>query len=160
MPIWMPVPASGTSGLGAANLLARTLVGAAHLPALGAAVTRLETRQLLAGIMRGGLHDPEHLPGDYLDELRRVGRRPGYPAVSRAIFRNLPSLIAARQHYRDIKAPVTLVYGDADWSRPSDRRANIALVPRARAVTLRETGHFAALEAPQEVARIVLGHAG
>ena len=77
--------------------------------------------------------------------------------MSRATFRNLPSLIAARQHYRGIKAPVTLVYGDADWSRPSDRRANIALVPGARLVTLRQTGHFAALESPGEVARTLLG---
>jgi pimeloyl-ACP methyl ester carboxylesterase len=81
-------------------------------------------------------------------------RRPG---VSRAIFGNLPSLIAARKRYRGVKAPVTLVYGDSDWSRPSDRQANLALVPGARSVTLRHTGHFAALESPGEVARVLLG---
>jgi pimeloyl-ACP methyl ester carboxylesterase len=144
-------------GIMRANLLARALVGASRVPAAGGVVTRLENRQILAGIMRGGLHDPSHLPGDYLDELRRVGRRPGYPGVSRAIFGNLPSLIAARKRYRGVKALVTLVYGDSDWSRPSDRQANLALVPGAQSVTLRHTGHFAALESSEEVARILLG---
>jgi pimeloyl-ACP methyl ester carboxylesterase len=49
-----------------------------------------------------------------------------------------------------------LVYSDEDWSRSSDRQANIASVPGARDVVLRETGHFAALEAPDDVARILL----
>lgn len=144
-------------GIMRANLLARGLVGAARVPAAGGVVTRLETRQILAGIMRGGLYDSSHLPGDYLAELRRVGRRSGYPGVSRAIFRNLPSLIAARKRYRGVRAPVTLVYGDSDWSRPSDRQANLALIPGAQSVTLRHTGHFAALESPAEVARVLLG---
>jgi pimeloyl-ACP methyl ester carboxylesterase len=52
--------------------------------------------------------------------------------------------------------PVTLVFGDEDWSRPSDRQANIKSVPGAGDLVLRETDHFAALEAPDEVARIVL----
>jgi pimeloyl-ACP methyl ester carboxylesterase len=52
--------------------------------------------------------------------------------------------------------PVTLVYGDYDWSRPSDRQANIALLPGATSVALPETGHFAALERPADLARILV----
>jgi pimeloyl-ACP methyl ester carboxylesterase len=58
-----------------------------------------------------------------------------------------------------LNRPVTLVYGDEDWSRPSDRQANIESVPGARDLVLPETGHFAALEAPDEVARILLDDA-
>jgi hypothetical protein len=29
------------------------------------------------------------MPDHYLDELRRVGRRPGYPTVARAIYLDL-----------------------------------------------------------------------
>jgi pimeloyl-ACP methyl ester carboxylesterase len=76
--------------------------------------------------------------------------------VARAIYRNLESLIAARERYARINVPVTLVYGDEDWSRPSDRQANIESVPGARDIVLRDTGHFAALEAPDDVARILL----
>jgi pimeloyl-ACP methyl ester carboxylesterase len=146
-------------GLKRANLLARLVVGNIRLPVWGPIFARFENKQVLAGILRGGLHDPSQLPDHYLDELRRVGRRPGYPAVSRGIYRNLESLIAARGRYAGINVPVTLVYGEEDWSRPSDRQANIESVPGARNVVLRQIGHFAALEAPDEVARILLDDA-
>jgi pimeloyl-ACP methyl ester carboxylesterase len=107
-------------GVKRANLLARLVVGNVRLPVLGPITARLENKQVLAGILRGGLHDPSQMPDHYLDELRRVGRRPGYPTVARAIYRNLESLIAARARYAGIDVPVTLVYGDEDWSRPSD----------------------------------------
>ena len=146
-------------GVKRANLLARLVVGNIRLPVWGPVGARLENKQLLKGVMGGGLHDPRQLPDHYLDELRRVGRRPGYPTVARAIYRNLESLIAARGRYAGINVPVTLVYGDHDWSRPSDRQANIESVPGARDIVLRDTGHFAALEAPDDVARILLDDA-
>ena len=143
-------------GIKRANLLARIVVGSIRAPVSGPIVARVDNRQVLKGVMGGGLNDPSRLPDHYLDELRRVGRRPGYPTVARAIFRNLESLMAARERYARINVPVTLVYGDEDWSRPSDREANIASVPGARDLVLRETGHFAALERPDDVARILL----
>jgi pimeloyl-ACP methyl ester carboxylesterase len=146
-------------GIKRANLLARIVVGSIRAPVVGPIVAGLDNRQVFKGVMGGGLHDPSQLPVHYLDELRRVGRRPGYPTVARAIYRNLESLIAARERYARINVPVTLVYGDEDWSRPSDRRANIESVPGARDLVLHETGHFAALERPDDVARILLDDA-
>jgi pimeloyl-ACP methyl ester carboxylesterase len=143
-------------GIKRANLLARLVIGNIRLPGWGPILARLEGKRLLGGILRGGLHDPRRLPDHYLSELRRVGRSPGYPVVARAIYRNLESLIAARERYARINVPVTLVYGDEDWSRPSDRQANIESVPGARDFVLRDTGHFAALEAPGDVAQILL----
>jgi pimeloyl-ACP methyl ester carboxylesterase len=146
-------------GIKRANLLAWLVAGNVRLPVWGPIGARLENKPALKGVMRGGVHDPRQLPDHYVDELRRVGRRPGYPTVSRAIFRNLESLIAARGRYAEITVPVTLVYGDDDWSRPSDRQVNIESVPGARDIVLRDTGHFAALEASDEVARILLDDA-
>jgi pimeloyl-ACP methyl ester carboxylesterase len=146
-------------GIKRANLLARIVVGSIRAPVVGPIVAGLDNRQVFKGVMDGGLHDPSQLPDHYLDELRRVGRRPGYPTVARAIYRNLESLIAARERYARINVPVTLVYGDEDWSRPSDRQANIESVPGARDLVLPETGHFAALERPDDVARILLDDA-
>jgi pimeloyl-ACP methyl ester carboxylesterase len=142
-------------GVKRASLFARLVAGSIEAPVVGPIVARLENRQILVGVLRGGLYDPRHFPDHYLDELRRVGRRPGYPVVARAILRNLDSLIAARERYARIDVPVTLVYGDHDWSRPSDRQSNIDSVPGARYIELRDTGHFTALEAPSEVARIL-----
>jgi len=132
------------------------VIGNIRLPGWGQIFGRFEGKPLLRGILRGGLHDPRQLPDHYLDELRRVGRRPGYPFVARAIYRNLETLIAARERYARINVPVTLVYGDEDWSRRSDRQANIESVPGAQDIVLRNKGHFAALEAPDDVARILL----
>lgn len=143
-------------GMKRANLVARLVIGNIRLPGWGPIFARLESKPLLGGIMRGGLHDPRRLPDHYLGELRRVGRRPGYPVVVRAIYRNMESLIAARERYARIDVPVTLVYGEEDWSRPSDRRANSESVSRARTIVLRNKGHFTALEAPDDVAQILL----
>jgi pimeloyl-ACP methyl ester carboxylesterase len=144
-------------GLKRASRFARLVTGSIEAPGVGPIVARLENRQILGGVLRGGLRDPSRFPDHYLAELVRVGRRPGYPVVARAILRNLGSLIAARERYARINVPVTLVYGDHDWSRPSDRQANIESVPGARYILLRDTGHFTALEAPHEVARILRG---
>jgi pimeloyl-ACP methyl ester carboxylesterase len=142
-------------GLRRASLFARLVAGGIEAPIVGPIVARLENRQILRGVIRGGLHDPRQLPNHYLNELRRVGRRHGYATVARAILRNLDSLIAARERYARINVPVTLVYGDHDWSRPSDRQANIESIPGARHIVLRNKGHFTALEAPHDVARIL-----
>ena len=142
-------------GVKRASLFARLVAGSIETPVMGPIVAHLENKQILKGVMRGGLQDRRHLPAHYLDELRRVGRRPGYPIVARAILRNLDSMIAARKKYARISVPVTLVYGDHDWSRPTDRQANIESVPAARDIVLHDTGHFTALEAPDAVARIL-----
>jgi pimeloyl-ACP methyl ester carboxylesterase len=142
-------------GVKRASLFARLVTGSIQAPVMGPIMARLENRRILRGVLRGAVEDPRHLTDHYLDELRRVGRRPGYPTVARAILRNLDSMIRARERYARINVPVTLVYGDHDWSRPSDRKANIESVPGARHVELRDTGHFIALEAPHEVERIL-----
>jgi pimeloyl-ACP methyl ester carboxylesterase len=142
-------------GLKRASLFARLVAGGIEAPVVGPIVARLENRQILRGVIRGGLHDPRQLPNHYLNELRRVGRRHGYAIVARAILRNLDSLIAARERYARITVPVMLVYGDHDWSRPSDRQANIESIPGARHIVLRNKGHFTALEAPHDVAWIL-----
>lgn len=119
-------------------------------------VTMMENKPALGIIMRGGLVVGSKLPAHYLAELRRVGRRRGYPRVAREVYRNVNSMIAARALYGRVTAPVTLVYGDHDWSRPPEREANLALLRGAESISLRGTGHFAALEQPARVAEILL----
>jgi pimeloyl-ACP methyl ester carboxylesterase len=143
-------------GVGRANRVASVYVGSARLPAIGAGVTRMENAPVLGRVLRGGLLDGRKLPDHYLAELRRVGRRPGYARVARAVFGNVDSMVAARGLYGRVGVPVTLVYGDHDWSRGPEREANLALLPTARSIELADTGHFAALEQPARVAQILL----
>jgi pimeloyl-ACP methyl ester carboxylesterase len=143
-------------GVGRANRVASIYVGGARLPTVGPLVTRMENKPVLGIVLRGGLFDGSKLPNHYLAELRRVGRRHGYPRVAREVFRNVDSMIAARALYGRVTAPVTLTYGDHDWSRIPEREANLALLRGARAILLPDTGHFAALEQPARVAEILL----
>src|SRR5712691_4886059 len=147
-------------GVGRANQVASIYVASARLPAFGAVVTRMENQPVLGIVMRGGLFDGSKLPDHYLAELRRVGRRRGYPRVAREVFRNVDSMIAARALYGRVSAPVTLIYGDRDWSRLPDREANLTSLRGARSISLAETGHFAALEQPARVAEILLDDHG
>jgi pimeloyl-ACP methyl ester carboxylesterase len=147
-------------GVGRANRVASIYVRSARLPAIGPAVTRMENAPVLGIVLRGGLLDGRKLPDHYLAELRRVGRRPGYSRVARAVFRNVDSMVAARELYGRVTAPVTLVYGDHDWSRMPEREANLALLSGAESIALDDTGHFAALEQPARVAEILLANVG
>jgi pimeloyl-ACP methyl ester carboxylesterase len=147
-------------GVARANRVASIYVGGARLPAIGPVVTRMENKPALAAVLRGGLVDGSKLPDPYLTELRRVGRRRGYPRVAREVYRNVDSMIAARDLYGGVRAPVSLIYGDHDWSRPPEREANLALLRGARSISLPDTGHFAALEQPTRVAEILLDHSG
>jgi len=147
-------------GVGRANRVASIYVGGARLPAVGPLVTRMENKPVLGIVLRGGLFDESKLPNHYLAELRRVGRRHGYPRVAREVFRNVDSMIAARALYGRVTAPVTLSYGDHDWSRIPEREANLSLLRGARPILLPETGHFAALEQPARIAEILLDDHG
>jgi pimeloyl-ACP methyl ester carboxylesterase len=120
----------------------------------------MENAPVLGIVLRGGLVERGKLPDHYLAELRRVGRRPGYARVARAVFLNVDSMVAARELYGRVTVPVTVVYGDHDWSRMPEREANLALLPGAESIELDDTGHFAALEQPARVAEILLAHVG
>jgi pimeloyl-ACP methyl ester carboxylesterase len=150
-------PYDYSKGVGRANRVASIYVRSARLAAIGPVVTRMENRPVLGIVLRGGLFDGSKLPDHYLAELRRVGRRRGYPRVAREVFRNVDSMIGARGLYARVTAPVTLVYGDHDWSHMQDREANLAFLPGAQSISLPQTGHFAALEQPDQVAEILLG---
>jgi len=136
------------SGITRTSLLARLIINGVLTPGIGPILARQEPKPILRAILAGGMLDPTNLRDDYVDELLQVGRRPGYPTVARAVYRNLPSLIAARAHYPQVIAPVHLIYGEHDWSRPSDRQANKRQMPNAEFTELPNIGHFIALERP------------
>ncbi|HEV8561055.1 MAG TPA: alpha/beta fold hydrolase [Actinophytocola sp.] len=135
-------------GIARSSLLARLIVTGVIAPGVGPMLSRLEPKPVMRAILTGGLADPTALREDYLDELLNVGHHPGYPTVARAVYRNLPSLVAARARYPEVIAPVHLIYGDKDWSRSSDRQANRRQLPDAEFTQIPNAGHFIALERP------------
>jgi len=143
------------SGLERGNVFARFIIGSVRMPGLGAVFAALENRPIIKGIMRGGVVDNRTLPDDFIVELRKSGRRKGYPGVARAVYRSLKGFVKARDRYRDVAVPVTLVYSDKDWSRPAEREHVAGLLAEVERITLPDTGHFSALERPNEVAWIL-----
>jgi pimeloyl-ACP methyl ester carboxylesterase len=141
-------------GLERGNWFARAIGTAVRLPGSGPIFARLENRLILKGVLAGGFADHRALPADFLTELRRSGRRRGYPAVNRAIMRNLNDFVDARSRYRHLTAPVTLVYSERDWSRDPERQ-QVARRLNAEVVTVPGAGHFSALERPAEMVRII-----
>jgi pimeloyl-ACP methyl ester carboxylesterase len=141
-------PYDYAGGIARSSLLARVIVTGVLAPGVGPMLAGLEPRPVMRAVLSGGVVDKTALRADYLDELLKSGRRPGHPAVARAVYANLPSLIAARSRYPDVSAPVHLVYGVKDWSRPSDRQANRQLLPTAGFTQVPNAGHFIALERP------------
>ncbi|MGW0708317.1 alpha/beta fold hydrolase [Streptomyces sp. NPDC002643] len=142
-------------GIARSSLLARVVVGGVLAPGVGPVIAGVEPKPALRKILQGGLGDKSALREDYVDELLQVGGRPGYPTVARAVYQALPSLIAARPRYPEIKVPIHLVYGEKDWSRPSDRESNKRLLPTADFTQVPKAGHFIALERPDVLADLL-----
>jgi pimeloyl-ACP methyl ester carboxylesterase len=143
-------------GIRRGNWFANFIIGSLQIPILGAFNASLENRMVLGKIMGGGYHDARKLPPDLLTEFDKVAHLPGYKRAARKVLAGWRSWSKAPEQYRGIAAPVTLIYGDTDWSRPDERERTRALIPQARMLTLKDTGHFSAVENPLELARIIL----
>ncbi|TWB02353.1 alpha/beta fold hydrolase [Bradyrhizobium stylosanthis] len=143
-------------GIRRGNWFANFIIGSLQIPVLGAINASLENRIVLGKIMGGGYHDPRKLPADLLAEFDKVARRPGYKQGARKVLAGWRSWSKARDYYQQISAPVTLIYGDSDWSRPDERERTRSLIPASRMVTLKNTGHFSAVENPSELARAIM----
>ena len=124
-------------------------------PALGPIVARAGTRGVLRLVLAGGLHDRHNLPPALVDQIARCGRLPGHARAFRSLCLQWRSWLSARAQYGQVNVPVTLVYGDDDWSHPAERDANARDIPGAHLVTLKATGHFASLEKPEEIADLI-----
>jgi pimeloyl-ACP methyl ester carboxylesterase len=146
-------------GIRRGNWFANAIIGSLQIPILGAINALLENRMVLGKIMDGGFRDPRKLPPDLLAECAQAARRPGYKLAARKVLAGWRSWARARDHYRHVAAPVTLIYGDSDWSHPGERERTRALLDDVRAVTLEDTGHFSAVENPSGLARVILDEA-
>lgn len=116
----------------------------------------LEPRFVTAAVMRGGFYDTAQLPDSLLTEFSHTGNRDGYRGAEYSVFKHWQSWLDAKQLYSRINAPVTLIYGSHDWSKPEEREQNQQIIPKAKLITIEKSGHFTALESPEEVANNIL----
>ena len=52
-----------------------------------------------------------------------------------------------------------LIFGDKDWSQPSERERERALIPNVAMETVAGGGHFLPLDRPQELSELLAGFA-
>jgi pimeloyl-ACP methyl ester carboxylesterase len=142
-------------GIRRSSPLANVLFTLMLWPVIGSMVAHNGAKSILRRVLEGGLHDRRRLPPELVDELHRSGALPGHARAFRSLCLQWKSWIDARGAYGAIRSPVTLIYGDVDWSRPGEREANAQTIPDARGLVLKDTGHFSSLEAPQRVAQII-----
>jgi len=124
-------------------------------PLIGPVVAQAGTKGVLRRVLEGGLYDPRHLSPQLVDQLYQSGRRPGHSRALRSLSRNWHSWISARDRYPAIQIPLTLAYGDHDWSNHDERDANRRAVPAARATTIHDCGHFSSLDKPAHVTALI-----
>ncbi len=145
-------------GIRRGNWFSNLIIGSLQIPIFGAIGASLEDRKILRKVMGGGYADPRKLPDDLLAEFDAAAHSPGYRTASRKVLSGWRSWSAARKRYPEVKAPVTLIYGDKDWSHVSERDRTNAALPNSRTFTLPATGHFSSVENPQAVAEVI--HSG
>jgi pimeloyl-ACP methyl ester carboxylesterase len=125
------------------------------VPAVGPIVLGLGTKGILRRVLEGGLHDRRKLTADLVDELWASGSLPGHAPAFLSLCRQWNTWINARAAYSAIEMPVTLIYGDHDWSRVGDREANRQVLKSARNLSLEKCGHFSCLDQPQQIAAVI-----
>jgi len=143
-------------GIRRGNWFANLIIGGLQVPVFGAVGAALENRMILKKIMGGGYADPRKFPADLLAEFDATSRRPGYRSTARKVLSGWRSWAKARERYSAVKAPVTLIYGDKDWSRIAERQRTMTALGNARLFTLPNSGHFSSVEDPQAVAKVIL----
>jgi pimeloyl-ACP methyl ester carboxylesterase len=142
-------------GIRRSSLLANVLFAAMTWPVIGSVVVRTGTKGILRRVMQGGVYDPGKLPSDLIDEMWACGNLPGHARAFLSLSRQWETWIAARAAYPAAELPITLVYGDHDWSRPEDREANGRMLRTARTLAVQNCGHFSCLDQPQQIASLI-----
>ena len=88
----------------------------------------------------------------------KTGHRPGYGYLGRNILKNWRSWAKAPTLYHQIKSPVTLVYGENDWSRKEERLSTLSKIPNAKIETIANSGHFLSVDNPDALKHSILEH--
>jgi len=143
-------------GIRRGNGFANVIIGSLQIPVFGAIGAAIANASILGKIMAGGYADPRKMPADLIAIFDKSGRNANFHYAERKVLAGWRSWSQARERYSKVKAPVTLVYGDSDWSRIPERARTKELLGNSHFFTLKNSGHFSSVENPQDVARIIL----
>src|SRR5262249_40971940 len=118
-------------GMARSSLFGWMTTYASLIPVIGETVMRLRSFMVMRPILQGRVADPASISPTLMAEMYRVGNRPRHYRAFISLLRSAPSFELARQDYGRVRVPVLLIYGDGDWSRPSERERTRSLIPNA-----------------------------
>jgi pimeloyl-ACP methyl ester carboxylesterase len=147
-------------GMARSSLFGWMTTYASLLPVIGETVMRLRSFIVMRPILQGGVADPASISPALMAEMYRVGNRPRHYGAFISLLRSAQSWELAQQDYGRVQVPVLLIFGDKDWSRPSERERTRSLIPNAVMKTVRGGGHFLPLDRPRELSELIADFAG
>lgn len=142
-------------GVRRGNIFANIVLANYAIPIHGAIFAALENWLFLGIVLKGGLQKKGWMPTSLLSEINRTGYRKGFRYVERNVFTNWQSWGKARSLYAGVKAPVQLIYGDADWSTTEERERTAKALGMTNITTLKNTGHFGFIDNPEQMIALV-----
>lgn len=104
--------------------------------------------------MNGGVTNIKKLPTWLVKIFDKAGRRSGYRYVERNVLGNRRSWAAANSLYNKINCPVTLVYGENDWSTKQERLKTLELISNAKIEIIPNSGHFLSVDNPKALKQV------
>jgi pimeloyl-ACP methyl ester carboxylesterase len=145
-------------GIRRGNFIANFMMWNYSIPINGAIFAALENRFFLSLVMNGGVTNIKKIPTWLMKLFDSTGHRPGYGYLGRNVLKNWRSWAKAPTLYNKIKSPVTLVYGEKDWSRNDERMRTLNNVPNAKLETITNSGHFLSIDNPDALKNIMNKH--
>ncbi len=145
-------------GIRRGNFIANFMMWNYSIPINGAIFAALENRFFLSLVMNGGVTNIKKIPTWLMKLFDQTGHRPGYGYLGRNILKNWRSWAKAPVNYQQISSPVTLVYGENDWSTKEERSRTLNKVPNAKFETIANSGHFLSVDNPNALKQIVTKH--
>lgn len=142
-------------GVTRANIVAWLVFTLARLPILGETFMRFRNPIIEKLILQGGVFESSALTSGFLKQVWESGIRKGHYRALINLIRNAHKWEQARAAYSNITVPVSLVYGDSDWSTPEERQDNKRDVPNASLEIIKNGGHFLSLDRPEDVIRVI-----
>jgi pimeloyl-ACP methyl ester carboxylesterase len=147
-------------GLARSSLFSWLSTYASLVPVIGETVMRLRSFMIMRPILRSGVAQPGSISPALMSEMYQVGNRPRHYRAFISLIRNAASFEQAQKDYGRVAVPVLLVWGDRDWSRPSERERTRSLIPNVVTKTVAGGGHFLPLDRPHELLELLIGFAG
>ena len=144
-------------GIRRGNFIANFMMWNYSIPINGAIFAALENRFFLSLVMNGGVTNIKKIPTWLMKIFDKTGHRPGYGYLGRNILKNWRSWAGASKCYQQIKSPVTLIYGENDWSSDKERLSTLSKISNAKIETIPNSGHFLSVDNPEALKPVILG---